>query len=115
MKQEANFSKTEEVVLMAMFLADGCWDQLGLSQEQGLDFLQEYIKTLRFNESEDIAKVVRKELYLHMRNTLMATRKGDLFYLQNHPVFSNWGRGNMIRLAQTYSRGGERLLRETTK
>jgi hypothetical protein len=113
MTSEPGLSKTEEVVLMAMFMADGAWNQLGLSQEEGLNLLSEYIKTLRFDDSEDIAKVIRKELYLYMRNTLMTTRKGDLFYLQNHPVFSNWGRANMIQLAQNYSRGGQQLLRET--
>src|SRR6266498_3565387 len=82
-------------------------------QKKSLDWLAQYVKVLKFDESEDIARVIRKEIYLRMRNTLMATRRGDLYYLQNHPTFSNWGRKNLVELAQAYSHGGDSLLRET--
>lgn len=113
MNKSSELSKTEKIVLMAIMLADGGWSQLGLSKEEGLGWLSQYVMSLRFEESEDIAKVIRKEIYLHMRNTLMATRQGDLFYLQNHAAFSNWGRTNLTKLAQAYSRGGQELLRRT--
>ncbi len=113
MDRTSELSKTEEIVLMAIMLADGGWSRLGLSKEEGLGWLSQYVMSLRFDESEDVAKVIRKEIYLHMRNTLMATRRGDLFYLQNHPAFSNWGRSNLTELAQNYARGGKELLHRT--
>jgi len=113
MNRDAELSKTEEIVLMATMIADGAWDKSGSTKEESLAWLAEYVKVLKFDESEDIARVIRKEIYLRMRNTLMATRRGDLFYLQNHPTFSNWGRKNLTELAQAYSHGGESLLHET--
>ena len=113
MNRDAQLSKTEEIVLMATMIADGAWDKLGSSKEECLNWLAQYVKVLKFKESEDIARVIRKEIYLTMRNSLMATRRGDLFYLQNHPTFSNWSRKNLTELALAYSRSGESLLRET--
>jgi hypothetical protein len=113
MNREGELSKTEEIVLMATMIADGAWEKCGSSRKESLEWLAQYVKVLEFKESEDIATVIRKEIYLTMRNVLMATRRGDLFYLQNHPTFSNWSRKNLTELALAYSRGGESLLRET--
>jgi hypothetical protein len=96
-----------------MFTADGCWNLLGLSQEEGLNLLKKYLMTLKFGDSEDVAKVIRKEFYLYIRNTLMAMRRKDIYATQNDPAFSNWGRGNMTQLAEDYSLGGEDFLDET--
>lgn len=75
MNRISELSKTEEIVLMALMLADGGWSRLELSKEEGLGWLSQYVMSLRFDESEDIPKVIRKEIYLHMRNTPMATRR----------------------------------------
>jgi hypothetical protein len=115
MNRETDLSKTEEIVLLATMIANGGWEKGASSKEESLAWLAQYIKVLKFDESEDIARVIRKEIYLRMRNTLMATRRGDLFYLQNHPTFSNWGRQNMTELALAYSRGGDLLLSKSLR
>lgn len=113
MSRRTTFSETEKLVLTAIFMADGGWNLMGLSQEEGLTFLKKYIMTLIIDDSEDVGQVIRKELYLYIRSTLMSMRREDIYSTQNDPAFSNWGKDNMIQLAKDYSSGGEDFLDET--
>lgn len=97
-----DLSSTELAILSALYVTDGRWDDLGLSEEDACDMLAHFFHCLRgdVREAIDIC-------YGSLQNSLMARRKDTFEQIQSEPPFSRFGEANMRALLDAWMEGGK--------
>jgi hypothetical protein len=103
MTERPGLTDYEEVGLIALFIADGRWADLGLTEERAKIFLQQFFRSLKGDLHHAI-----KACFLGLQNALMALRKDTFEAIQQEPPFSSFGRKTMRRLLDAWTEEGDR-------
>ena len=103
------------LAVKATYLADAQWSRGGLTKAEGLNWLHELVKRLADKNGEETPKEILGK-YRRLGGMLMERfRTKDISSIQEIPAFSDWGRQNMISLAESYLNGGEAALERTSQ
>jgi hypothetical protein len=102
-----DLSSTELAILSALYVTDGRWDDLGLTEEDACDMLAHFFHCLRGDLRDAIGTC-----YDSLQNSLMARRKDTFEQIQNEPPFSLFGETNMRAFLEAWIEGGKPLVTE---
>lgn len=113
MEEERGFT----VTATAAFIADARWDDIGLTRPEALDYIQLFISSLADNSGDEALNIIPDETYPILRLLVIGKLRSrvNLLEIQKDPAFSNWGRQNMIEMAEAYLNGGEQELARMTQ
>jgi hypothetical protein len=99
-----NLNHQEIASLVTTFVADGRWNNIGLNEIEGEQYLLDFIASLL---QKDDPERITKTIYLGMQNTLMALRKDDFLTIQEEPPFSPFSRHNFDKLLRAWIANGK--------